>query len=130
MEIGRSGRVQVEDIVFLVRKDAKKYARVKELLMMNEELKKARKAFDEGKFAGKNAIISIKNILLKPQKLLITRSSSNKIFNVEVLQIIIILLLQVMKSQTMEILVSLNNYQHFYIQFISICITQHVLILM
>lgn len=54
MEIGRSGRVQVEDIVFLVRKDAKKYARVKELLMMNEELKKARKAFDEGKFAGKN----------------------------------------------------------------------------
>lgn len=130
MEIGRSGRVQVEDIVFLVRKDAKKYARVKELLMMNEELKKARKAFDEGKFAGKNAIISIKNILLKSQKLLITRSSSNKIFNVEVLQIIIILLLQVMKSQTMEILVSLNNYQHFNIQFISICITQHVLILM
>lgn len=53
MEIGRSGRVQVEDIVFLVRKDPKKYARVKELLMMNEELKKARKAFDEGKFAGK-----------------------------------------------------------------------------
>lgn len=52
MEIGRSGRVQVEDIVFLVRKDPKKYARVKELLMMNEELKKARKAFDEGKFAG------------------------------------------------------------------------------
>lgn len=54
MEIGRSGRVQVEDIVFLVRKDPKKYARVKELLMMNEELKKARKAFDEGKFAGNN----------------------------------------------------------------------------
>lgn len=53
MEIGRSGRVQVEDIVFLVRKDPKKYARVKELLMMNEELKKARKAFDEGQFAGK-----------------------------------------------------------------------------
>jgi len=58
MEIGRSGRVQVEDIVFLVRKDPKKYARVKELLMMNEELKKARKAFDEGKFAGKNSNIS------------------------------------------------------------------------
>jgi hypothetical protein len=62
MEIGRSGRVQVEDIVFLVRKDAKKYARVKELLMMNEELKKARKAFDEGKFAGKNTLISFENI--------------------------------------------------------------------
>lgn len=61
MEIGRSGRVQVEDIVFLVRKDAKKYARVKELLMMNEELKKARKAFDEGKFAGKYKITSKPN---------------------------------------------------------------------
>jgi len=73
MEIGRSGRVQVEDIVFLVRKDAKKYARVKELLMMNEELKKARKAFDEGKFAGKNSIIQLKLLDLvkyyyKPQK--------------------------------------------------------------
>lgn len=53
MEIGRTGRVQVEDIVFLVRKDQRKYARVKDLLTMNEELKRARKAFDEIKFAGK-----------------------------------------------------------------------------
>ncbi|KAL3277918.1 hypothetical protein HHI36_013259 [Cryptolaemus montrouzieri] len=52
MEIGRTGRVQVEDIVFLVRKDSRKYARVKDLLTMNEELKRARKAFDEIKFAG------------------------------------------------------------------------------
>lgn len=82
MEIGRTGRVQVEDIVFLgrnaypyisivsvlidcvinlfilfkciflVRKDQRKYARVKDLLTMNEELKKARKAFDEVKYAG------------------------------------------------------------------------------
>ncbi|UYV81847.1 TAF13 [Cordylochernes scorpioides] len=51
MEIGRQGRVQVEDIVFLVRKDPKKYARVKDLLTMNEELKRARKAFDEVKYA-------------------------------------------------------------------------------
>ncbi|XP_060527270.1 transcription initiation factor TFIID subunit 13 [Cylas formicarius] len=58
MEIGRTGRVQVEDIVFLVRKDARKYARVKDLLTMNEELKRARKAFDEIKFAGKDAVIS------------------------------------------------------------------------
>lgn len=36
-----------------VRKDARKYARVKDLLTMNEELKKARKAFDEVKYAGK-----------------------------------------------------------------------------
>lgn len=52
MEIGRTGRVQVEDMVFLVRKDRRKYARVKDLLTMNEELKKARKAFDEVKYAG------------------------------------------------------------------------------
>lgn len=47
MEVGRPGRVQVEDLIFLIRKDPRKYSRVKELLMMNEELKKARKAFDE-----------------------------------------------------------------------------------
>lgn len=52
METGRTGRVQVEDIVFLVRKDCRKFARVKDLLTMNEELKKARKAFDEVKYAG------------------------------------------------------------------------------
>ena len=52
MEIGRSGRVQVEDILFLVKKDKRKYARVHDLLNMNEELKKARKAFDEVKYVG------------------------------------------------------------------------------
>jgi transcription initiation factor TFIID subunit 13 len=50
MEIGRSGRVQVEDIIFLVRKHPRMYARVRDLLTMNEELKKARKAFDEIKY--------------------------------------------------------------------------------
>ncbi|KAK9880409.1 hypothetical protein WA026_010288 [Henosepilachna vigintioctopunctata] len=56
MEMGRTGRVQVEDIVFLVQKDPRKYARVKDLLTINEELKRARKAFDEIKFAGKDAL--------------------------------------------------------------------------
>ncbi|CAG0885834.1 unnamed protein product [Darwinula stevensoni] len=51
MEVGKSGRVQVEDIIYMVRKDARKYARVRDLLNMNEELKKARKAFDEVKYA-------------------------------------------------------------------------------
>ncbi|XP_026469256.1 transcription initiation factor TFIID subunit 13 [Ctenocephalides felis] len=55
MEIGRTGRVQVEDIIFLVRKDPRKYARVKDLLTMNEELKRARKAFDEVKYADNEA---------------------------------------------------------------------------
>ncbi|XP_059780295.1 transcription initiation factor TFIID subunit 13-like [Balaenoptera ricei] len=50
MSIGRQGRVQVEDIVFLIRKDPKKFARVKDLLTMNEELKRARKAFDEANY--------------------------------------------------------------------------------
>ena len=37
----------MEDIIFIIRKDPKKYARVKELLTMSEELRQARKAFDE-----------------------------------------------------------------------------------
>ncbi|KAK2186738.1 hypothetical protein NP493_190g01010 [Ridgeia piscesae] len=53
MEVGRPGRIAVEDIIFLIRKDAKKYSRVKELLTMNEELRKARKAFDEIKYVSK-----------------------------------------------------------------------------
>ena len=50
MEIGRPGKVHVEDIIFLVRKQPRMYARVRELLTMNEELKRARKAFDEIKY--------------------------------------------------------------------------------
>ena len=50
METGRTGRVQVEDVVFMVRKDQRKFARG-DLLTMNEQLKKARKAFDEVKYA-------------------------------------------------------------------------------
>jgi len=51
MEIGKPGKVTVEDIMFFARKDQRKYARVRDLLSMNEELKKARKAFDEVKYA-------------------------------------------------------------------------------
>lgn len=46
-----SGRVQVEDIIYLIRNQPRMYARVKDLLTMNEELKKARKAFDEVKLS-------------------------------------------------------------------------------
>ena len=42
----KRGKIHTEDLLFLVRKDTKKYTRVVELLRMNEELKKARKAFD------------------------------------------------------------------------------------
>ena len=50
MDVGRQGRVSVEDVMHLVQRDPRKYARVKDLLLMNEELKKARKAFDEVKY--------------------------------------------------------------------------------
>lgn len=40
------GKFRTDDILFVLRKDPKKYARVEELLFMNEELKRARKAFD------------------------------------------------------------------------------------
>lgn len=43
----KQGRIVVNDILYLLRHDPRKYARVKELLSMNEELKRARKAFDE-----------------------------------------------------------------------------------
>jgi len=42
----KRGKLQTEDLVFLIRKDRKKYTRVKELLVMHEELKNARKAFE------------------------------------------------------------------------------------
>ncbi|CAF0968014.1 unnamed protein product [Didymodactylos carnosus] len=47
--ISKQGRIQVDDILHLLRRDTRKYTRVRELLMMNEELKKARKAFDSSK---------------------------------------------------------------------------------
>lgn len=46
INIKRTGRLTVEDIMYLIRKDKRKCDRVKELLLMNEELKKSRKAFD------------------------------------------------------------------------------------
>jgi transcription initiation factor TFIID subunit 13 len=42
----KKGRLQTEDVLFVIRKDRKKYGRVLSLLTMNEELKKARKAFE------------------------------------------------------------------------------------
>lgn len=47
MEVNKQNKVQIEDLMYLLRKDPRKYARAKDLLIMNEELKKARKAFDE-----------------------------------------------------------------------------------
>ena len=49
-DIGRAGKVNVEDIIFLVRKEPTMYSRIRELLTINTELKNARKAFDEIKY--------------------------------------------------------------------------------
>nr|XP_058165239.1 transcription initiation factor TFIID subunit 13-like [Dasypus novemcinctus] len=38
MSIARQGRVQVEDIIFLIQKDARKFARVTDLPTMHAEL--------------------------------------------------------------------------------------------
>lgn len=46
MEVGKKGKIHVEDILYITRKDPKKYARIKELLQMNEELKQAKKYFE------------------------------------------------------------------------------------
>jgi len=43
----KKGRLHEKDLQWAIRKDRKKYARVKELLYMQEELKKARKGFEE-----------------------------------------------------------------------------------
>ncbi|EDV24963.1 Transcription initiation factor TFIID subunit 13 [Trichoplax sp. H2] len=47
LNVGKKGKIHVEDIIYVIRNDPKKYARVKDLLTLNEELKKARKAFDD-----------------------------------------------------------------------------------
>ncbi len=48
---GANDRVSVQDLMFVLRKDAKKFSRLKELMEMNHELREARKAFDEVNFA-------------------------------------------------------------------------------
>jgi transcription initiation factor TFIID subunit 13 len=49
-DVGKNGKISVEDVIYIVRRDHRKYSRVRDLLSMNEELKKARKAFDEIKY--------------------------------------------------------------------------------
>lgn len=48
----KRGKLRTEDLMFILRKDKKKYSRMQELLYMNEELKRARKAFDADELEG------------------------------------------------------------------------------
>ncbi|VDL96553.1 unnamed protein product [Schistocephalus solidus] len=50
LETGRVGKITVEDIAYLVRKESRKFSRAKELLLVSEELKRARKAFKDDEF--------------------------------------------------------------------------------
>jgi transcription initiation factor TFIID subunit 13 len=49
MQVGKPNQFKLEDIHYLIRRDQKKFQRVKELLSLSDELKKARKAFDDVK---------------------------------------------------------------------------------
>ena len=46
MEVGKKGKMHVDDLLFLIRRDPKKYARIRDLLQMNEELKQAKRIFE------------------------------------------------------------------------------------
>ncbi|KAL7058519.1 hypothetical protein AAHC03_016399 [Spirometra sp. Aus1] len=50
LETGRVGKITVEDVAYLVRKESRKFSRAKELLLVSEELKRARKAFKDDEF--------------------------------------------------------------------------------
>jgi len=49
LEVGKPNQIRLEDVHYLIRRDQKKFQRVKELLSLSEELKKAKKAFDDAK---------------------------------------------------------------------------------
>ncbi len=44
--MGRVGKITVEDIAYLVRNEPRKFSRAKELLLISEELNRAKKAFE------------------------------------------------------------------------------------
>lgn len=43
----KKGKVQTDDLIFVLRKDQKRHDRALELLRMSEELKRARASFEE-----------------------------------------------------------------------------------
>ncbi|XP_065185949.1 transcription initiation factor TFIID subunit 13-like [Sycon ciliatum] len=47
VSVGKRGTVRVEDLNYVIRNDVKKSARVRDLLMMNEELRRAKKKFED-----------------------------------------------------------------------------------
>merc|ERR1711970_599137 len=47
LEIGKPNKITLEDITYVIRKDKRKAIRAKELIYLNEEIKKARKGIDD-----------------------------------------------------------------------------------
>jgi len=47
LEIGKPNKITLEDITYVIRKDKRKATRAKELLHLNEEIKRARKGIDD-----------------------------------------------------------------------------------
>jgi transcription initiation factor TFIID subunit 13 len=47
IEVAKSNRLKKEDLLFIIRKDPKKYNRAKELLVASVVLKEAKRLFDE-----------------------------------------------------------------------------------
>lgn len=50
------GKVRVEDFKFVLRKDAKKLARVEELLYMSEDIRRAKQLFEEKEMEAEDAV--------------------------------------------------------------------------
>ncbi|EPZ35854.1 TFIID-18kDa-domain-containing protein [Rozella allomycis CSF55] len=48
----RKAKVKTEDVIHVIRKDDKKKSRVEELLFMQEEIKTAKRAFQESEIPG------------------------------------------------------------------------------
>ena len=46
------GKLAMEDVLYLIRKDERKFGRCRELLEMNAELKKQMKAFESAEVEG------------------------------------------------------------------------------
>ena len=57
MTIGKPGQIDVQDILYLTRKEPEKHARIKSLIEINEDLKAARRAFDVDTIAGSSGSI-------------------------------------------------------------------------
>uniref|UniRef100_A0A915ETM2 Transcription initiation factor TFIID subunit 13 n=1 Tax=Ditylenchus dipsaci TaxID=166011 RepID=A0A915ETM2_9BILA len=49
LAVGKPGRIALEDVHYLIRRDHKKFNRVKELLSKKEEINKAKKDFEDAK---------------------------------------------------------------------------------